>query len=372
MRAQLAAVIALLAAAGVPEYPATAQQERRYLYVAMPGADSEVTVRASPALLVFDIDAGHKFVRRISLGSGRGKPAGVSEAEHVRGISAHVATRRLFVSTDRRIAAIDLVTDRIVWEKSYGAHCCDRLDVAPDGSTIYAPAVGRPVWYVLSAVDGGPIGTIDVMGFPRQAMFSNDGRHVFLTAWESRVISVADTAAHKIVREVGPFSDLVCPVTINGRETLAFANVDGFVGFEVGDLKTGLILDRVEVDGSDPEAAKKYECPSHGIALTPDERELWVADGVDNQLHVFNSVSYPPAFVRTIELPAQPRWITFSLDGRYAYPSTGDVIEVASGKIVATLEDEQGARARSERMLEVDFAGTSPIRAADQVAIGGK
>ncbi len=95
----------------------------------------------------------------------------------------------------------------------------------------------------------------------------------------------------------------------------------------MGDLQTGLILDRVVIEGYQMEVAEKYECPSHGIGLTPDERELWVADGVDNRLHVFDATTYPPVASTTIEVRAQPRWITFGIDGRYAYPSTGDVID---------------------------------------------
>ena len=81
---------------------------------------------------------------------------------------------------------------------------------------------------------------------------------------------------------------------MNAKGTLAFANVDGLVGFEVGDLQTGLILDSVAAEGYDKDAAAKYECPSHGIAFTPDERELWVADGVRNRLQVFDASVYPP------------------------------------------------------------------------------
>ena len=43
----------------------------------------------------------------------------------------------------------------------------------------------------------------------------------------------------------------------------------------------------------------------------------------------------------------QPGWITFSLDGRYAYPSTGEVIDTTK-KIVAALKDEERPR-RAER-----------------------
>ena len=75
------------------------------------------------------------------------------------------------------------------------------------------------------------------------------------------MLSVVDTNTHKVIREVGPFSNFVCPFTIDGREALAYANVDGLVGFEVGDLRSGLLLDRVIAENSDAEAWPKFECP---------------------------------------------------------------------------------------------------------------
>ena len=213
--------------------------------------------------------------------------------------------------------------------------------------------------------------TIDTMGWPRQVIFSPDGTLVFLSAWESPVLSVFDTKTRKMIREVGPFSSLVCPFTINGKASQVFANVDGLVGFEVGDLQTGLILDRVVVEGYQMDVAEKFECPSHGIALTADERELWVADGVDNRIHVFDATTYPPVASTTVEVRAQPRWITFGIDGRYAYPSSGDVIDRESKKVTATLEDEGGLFVHSERILEIQFAGRTPVRVGDQSATGG-
>jgi DNA-binding beta-propeller fold protein YncE len=185
-------------------------------------------------------------------------------------------------------------------------------------------------------------------------MYSRDGKHAYLAAWESPVLSVSDASSHEIVKTVGPFSASLCPFTLNAKETLAFANVDGLVGFEVGDLQTGLILDRVEAEGYDKDAAAKYECPSHGIAFTPDERELWVADGVRNRLQVFDAGVYPPVALTAVELSAQPRWIAFSNDGRYAYSSTGDVVSTSSKKIVGALEDASGAKVTSENFLEID------------------
>lgn len=347
--------------------PAAAQQTRRFLYVAAPGAGSEFEYQGV-GILVYDIDNGHRFVKRIPTW-----PAVPGQKpEYVRGIAASAAARRLYVSTVKRLAAFDLVTDEIVWERTYDGRCCDRLALSPDGTTIYAPAFGAPKWYVVDAATGALLTTIDVMGWARQAIFAPDGSHVYLSAWESPVLSVVDAKAGKIVREIGPFSNFVCPFTINGRASQVFANVDGLVGFEVGDLQTGLILDRVIVEGYQMDMAKNFECPSHGIALTGDERELWIADGVDNRLHIFDATTYPPVASTTIAVRAQPRWVTFGIDGRYVYPSTGDVIERQSRKVVATLEDEHRSFVHSERMLEIQFTGGDPTRAGDQTATGGR
>ncbi len=334
-----------------------AQQEQRYLYVALPGSDDADPDR-SVRILVFDIINAHRFVRRIPVWPAQ---AG-GDREAVRGTAVSPRTGRLYLSTTSRLAAIDLKTDKIVWEQRFEDHCCERIAVSPDGQTVYAPAFGSAKWYVIHAATGQLRATISVTGWPRDTRYSRDGTRTYLAAWESPILSVSDAARHEVVKTVGPFSASLCPFTVNAKATLAFANVDGLVGFEVGDLQTGLILDRVAVDGYDKDVAATYECPSHGIAFTPDDGELWVADGVRNRLHVFDARVYPPTPLTSVELTSQPRWIAFSLDGRYAYSSTGDVVNAAARRIVGVLEDPAGAKVRSEHFLEIDSLEGQPIR----------
>ena len=334
-----------------------AQQEQRYLYVALPGSDDADPDRLV-RILVFDITHAHRFVRRIPLWPAEGG----EDSETVRGTAASPRTGRLYISTTRRLAAIDLKTDTVLWQQRYEDHCCERIAVSPDGQTVYAPAFGSAKWYVVHAATGQLRATIGVTGWPRDTKYSSDGRRTYLAAWESPILSVSDTARHEVVKTVGPFSASLCPFTVNAKGTLAFANVDGLVGFEVGDLQTGLILDRVAAEGYEKDAAARYECPSHGIALTPDERELWVADGVRNQLHVFDATVYPPIVLAAVKLSAQPRWIAFSSDGRYSYASTGDVVATATRRIVGALEDPAGAKVTSEHFLEIDFVDGQPAR----------
>jgi DNA-binding beta-propeller fold protein YncE len=335
------------------QIPKTGTQH--FLYVALPGADDGDPDR-SVRILVFDIGGGHRFVRRIPVWpAARG-----DEAETVRGTAANARTGRLYLSTTRRLAAIDLTTDQILWEHSYENHCCDRIAVSPDGRTIYAPAFGNARWYVIDAPTGELRATIGVTGWPRATTFSRDGARAYLAAWDSPLLSIVDVATRQVVKEVGPFSASLCPFVLNAKNTLAFANVDGLVGFEVGDLQTGLILDRVAADGYDKDAAAAFECPSHGIAFTPDQRELWVADGVQNRLQIFDARVYPPVPQTTIELSSQPRWIAFSSDGAFAYASTGDLVDVGTKKIVGALQDASRRKVISENFLEIDFVGGKP------------
>ena len=78
----------------------------------------------------------------------------------------------------------------------------------------------------------------------------------------------------------------------------------------------------------------------------------------------------PPKQVASLALREQPGWVTFSLDGRHAYPSTGEVIDVQTKKVLATLTDEKGREVHSEKMLEIVFKDGVPVKVGDQFGVG--
>ena len=41
--------------------------------------------------------------------------------------------------------------------------------------------------------------------------------------------------------------------------------------------------------------------------------------------------------IDSVKLRGEPGWVTFSLDGKYAFPSTGEIVDVESRKVVQTL-----------------------------------
>ncbi len=342
--------------------PASAEDRR--LYVAVPGIRDYLQY-GGHGLLVFDIDHGHKFLKRIPTAGL--KPDG--RPDNVKGVCASAATGRIYVGTTISLTSLDLVSEKVLWERSYEGGC-DRMAIAPDGKTIYLPSFEKDHWNVVEALEGSVLAKIEPRSGSHNTIYGLDGSHAYLAGLKSPLLTVADAPKHRAEKTVGPFSAPVRPFTINGKQTLCFVNVNGLLGFEVGDLTTGRKLHRVEVEGFKAGPVKRHGCPSHGIGLTPDEKELWVVDGFNKRVHIFDATVMPPKQVASLEVREEPGWVTFSIDGRYAYPSTGEVFEVATRKLVATLADEQGRPVMSEKMVEVDFEGGKPLQTGDQFGLG--
>jgi DNA-binding beta-propeller fold protein YncE len=344
----------------------TASKEKHLLYVAVPGVRNYVE-HGGVGILVYDIDAGYKFIKRIPTWD---VPAG-QQPENVKGVAASAKTAKIYVSTIKRVACFDLLTEKKVWEKTYEGGA-DRLAISPDGKILYVPSLEGPHWNVVDASTGDVITKIEPKSGAHNTIYAPDGSRVYLAGLHSQVLSVADPKTHTVVSTVGPFTHSIRPFTINGSQTLCFVNVNELLGFEVGDCKAGKMVHHVEVAGYQKGPIKRHGCPSHGIGLTPDEKELWLADAANSSMHIFDATVMPPKQMMSIKLRDQPGWITFSIDGRHAYPSSGDVIDTRTKRIVATLEDETGRHVQSEKLLEIVFANGKPVRAGDQFGIGQK
>jgi DNA-binding beta-propeller fold protein YncE len=342
-------------------------KEQHLLYVASPGLRNYLEY-GGMGILVFDIDKGYKFVRRIPTWD---VPANPKDAENVKGIAASAKTGRVYVSTINRMAAFDAVSGKKIWDKTYEGGC-DRMAITPDGKVLYVPSLEGPHWNVVDAVSGDVITKIEPKSGSHNTLCSLDGTRAYLAGLKSPLLSVADTATNKIVMTVGPFDNVIRPFTVNGAGTLVFVNINGLLGFEIGDLRTGKKLYRVEVEGFRQGKVKRHGCPSHGIALTHDEKEIWLTDGANDCLHIFDATVMPPKQGQTIKLRDFPGWISFSIDGRHAYSSTGDIIDTRTKKIVATLEDGDGKPVQSEKMLEIVVDNGKVIRAGNQFGVGEK
>ena len=360
---KILAVVVLILSSVAGTIKKDAPKNPKYLYVATPGIRDYLGY-GGHGILVFDINNGHKFVKRI-------KTSGYhpdKTPSNVKGIAVSIPLNSIYVSTLESLQRIDLATDKIIWEKFIEGGC-DRMSISPDGKTMYLPSLEKDIWNVVDCETGNVIKKLDGFKRAHNTLYGPSGNAVYLADIGNPWVYVASTKENEVTKKVGPFSNFVRPFTVNAKESKVFATVDGLLGFEVGDLNTGEKLAQVVVEGWETGHVRRHGNPSHGIGLTPDEKEIWLCDGHNMRMHVFSSTP-PYQQLTTIPLQDMPGWITFSLDGKYAYPSSGEVIDVKTRKVLTVLQDEFYNNDASEKMVEIHFDGNKAIKAGDQFGIG--
>lgn len=337
---------------------------RRYLYITSPdGAQSNN--RSGTGILIFDIDNGHKFVRRIDVPIFR---------EGLRGFTGSLANKSVYYSTtNRRLGCINLETDKVVWDKQYERGGCDRTCITMDGKTLYAPTGW---WWrgddsgflVIDASNGELIKRIAVGKSAHNSIASLDGKFVYLgTTTKLTQFRASDGKVIQSIKPVGQSG--VFPYTVDSLNRYAYVCLGKNVGFDVVDLKAGKQIHRVFA--SDPETDKPIKHRTHGAGMTPDEKELWISDQKGKKLFIFDMTEMPPVSKGFVKLSTGGHgWVCFSRDGRFAYSHSPDVFDVRTKRLVATLKDQNGKTVGSSKFVEVQFRGDKVVYVGNEFGLG--
>ena len=345
------------------------------------GLERLLYVTDRSGISVYDINDAHKLLGKID----------VPETGGYYGIAASPQLGQLYLSSNvkRDMVALDLATEKIVWRNNH-AKFPDSFMVTPDGKTIYLPYRDEDFWLVLNAADGAvkakipvargenytdgwPIGSIG----PHNTWINPAGSRVYMQVLTLPYVFIADTETNKIIGKVGPFSKGVRPFTVTNDEKYVFANVDRLLGFEVAAVRDGAnwggkMLHRVEAKtpesrlAADPQSAgpqaAQHTQPRHQHPSGPEGglgggRRLRLCLRLRRDSRCRQSrLPASPLFDDPKEQP-HPGWISFSLDGKYAYPDGGAVIDTQTKKVIARIPT-------SEKLIEIDFRDGKPVKAS--------
>lgn len=341
-------------------------------------------------IYVYSMDKNHTLVKHISL---------PQTSAGIRGVVANAAKHMLYISygsdgdSGGSLLAYDLLTDKVAWTRTY-SHGIDSMAITPDGKTIYMPdgeTSSSPYWYVINAADGSESGaTVDGGPGPHNTIVSLNGAHVYMGARNfadsPTYLTVADTATNSNVKKIGPFKEGIRPFTINSSETIAYVTTTHFLGFQIASIRNGNVLYTVDLTQLGfPNTPTDPTAPSHGIALSPDEKELAVIDWPNDYVHIFDVTGVPAStpkkiadikFTRSMHHSESPcaydcpadGWLEYSRDGRFLYVGdVGDVIDTATNRVITNIDTLYNTR----KMLEVDFQNGSVVFAPNNRASVG-
>jgi hypothetical protein len=354
---------------------------RHLAYIATPGDNGTDN---QSGVVVLDADRDYSFLKRISYDL----PASKMPGPKVSGITVSLPLQMLYVTTDGNMIAFDLATDKIAWTfngetgpvprtRGAASGCCERPWTLPDGKTLLVGSSYNAWWYYIDGATGKVLGKVDVPESPvaHNLAVTADGKLAILGSMSSPPkagVTVLDVASRKVLRYM-TFSEMVRPLTINHDGSLVYVNVNDLIGFEIGDVKTGKKLGRYEIPG-DAWKGKGY---SHGIGMTPDESEIWVADPFNNAWQIWDNPGDGRSPVYNASKMIKPTagvvhsWISMTNDGKLAFIGDSSVIDVKKHKEIAVMKDEFGRRiVHTEKVLYLTFRDGKLIEANNQFAVG--
>ena len=259
------------------------------------------------------------------------------------GLVAAAGGERLFITIENtkgdegELLWFDPIRDKVTRRMKIGPRP-NQLACTPDGKLAYIPC-DDACWWVVDAVKGEVITRIATGGRPHNTLCSADGKRMYLGPKGSYHVLIAGTRSHQLLGEI-PLSDAPRPIAISQDETRLYANVDTLIGFEVADIPSRRVIHRVEAKV--PSELLGTTSRSHGIGLTPDEKELWMCDVFHDRTYVFDLTVEPPKQVATIEMRGGGYWMCFTPDGKFCYISerignTVAVIDTATRQTVARI-----------------------------------
>jgi hypothetical protein len=339
-------------------------ETKRYLYMSMPDA-AQKEGRSGTGILVFDIDNGHKLVRRIEV---------PSFEEGLRGFAGSRKNHSIYFSTtNRRVGAFDLESEKIVWDKTYDGGA-DRSSVTLDGKKVYVPT---GYWYsgedagllVLNAENGDFLKRIKVGPAAHNSIVSLDGRFLYLGS--QTMLTVFDTKDEHMIRQIPDVGErAIFPYTFDSRNKIAYVCLGDHIGFDVVDLEKGKVLHRVFTSfGGEDRIAHR----THGAALTPDETELWISDQIGKKLFIYDATKMPPVLKGHVELSQGGHgWVTFSMDGKYAWSHAPEIFDAKTKKLVATFKDEKGNPVSGSKYIEIHFRDGKVVAMGNEFGLGRK
>lgn len=349
---------------------AASSSTQHYLYVLPEGGK----------MYVYDMDNNHSLIKTIQL---------PSKISFIRGMGADPLTHSLYLAygndtTGGHLFKMDLLTDQEIYDQTLPVGS-DSFDIIPDGKTIYMPdgdTQSNGIWRVIDATTGKVTSSIDTGGHnPHNTIVSLDGKHVYMGPRISNYLVLADISTNKIIKQIGPVQSGIRPFTINNAETLAYIETSDFLGFDVADIITGKILYKVSIPGKSTTGGF---APTHGISLSPDEKEIYISDWPNSKVHIFDVTAVPQAAPKLVlDLPVhnmvgndvpcvgtnclKEGWVLHSLDGRFVYVGdAGDVIDTATRKSIAFIDP----LANTRKFIEIDWQNGLPVATSTRYGKG--
>jgi YVTN family beta-propeller protein len=224
----------------------------------------------------------------------------------------------------------------------------NQMTLTKDGRFAYVPMRGEAKIAVVQLQPLRLVKKLPSPAGPHDAYTSADGSRVYVGAQFGNAISVIDPARQAVLHTI-PTADGVRPLEPAPDGRTIYVALSNLLGFVVVDAPTRKVVRRVEL-GSLPEGVPQpyRDTWTHALQLSPDGRELWVTDDINDLLRVVRlSDMTEVAQIRTGHFP---HWFARALrpDRKVLFVSLWfsdavAAVDMANRRVLANIQFERGS-----------------------------
>jgi hypothetical protein len=291
------------------------------------------------------------------------------------GIAAAKATGRLYYcwhqgrgKGDVGVGCLDLLTDKVVWERNYDFSCA-RIQVSVDAKSVFVARhwedPGTKKLYVLDAANGDAVREYDCgKRWPQHPLVVHpDGNRLFFPG------TALDLESGRLLWTDDKVSGRGnCHIVLNRDGTRLYTGrhpEQATVATWILDADSGQVVRNVPLDTAGYPDLKGGV--TEVVAFSPDGNRFWGEASGERFMLQFDNVAEPPKLIRVVDkqdLIARHGYkplghghghAMVSGAGDYVWFSNGIVLDADSGAYVCQWTAEDGKPFQSAKMLEVDF-----------------
>lgn len=271
----------------------------------------------------------------------------IKVGKRVHGICAQADGQKIFttVESEKTLKVIDTATNEVTATIALTGRP-NQCAATPDGHYVAVPIRDVGGVDIIDAHEGKIVKVLPVNA-PHNAY--NTGRNDVL--WVS---SMGDHQIDRINLKTMEYTDKVPvagiprPYAVTRDEKTLYVALSDYHGFEIVSIPDKKEIAKVDLPPAPPaDCALEPHTETHGLALSPNEKELWVTSLSDGGVYVYDIAT--KKFSNEIKTGECPNWIGFSPDGKYVTVSNcasndATIIDAKTQKALATIKTGEGPK----------------------------
>ncbi len=239
----------------------------------------------------------------------------IKTATHPHGAAVSADGKRLFcsVESDHTLLVIDTARDQVVKTiKLTGLP--NQCAVTPDGKWVGVPIRGGDSVDLVEVARGKVVKSLPIKA-PHNCYNAGSDHHVFVTSMAENLVRLIDLKSLSYAAEI-PVGGVPRPLAVTRDEKTMYCALSDLHGFVIADVARRKVIDKVLLPALP--AGVKFpvpNTPTHGLELSPDEKELWVTSCGTDTVYVYDTRG--KKIVGKVGVGQGPNWVKFSPDGKY-------------------------------------------------------